>query len=568
MADTTIKTYLDQIIIDRNRLRSVAMNFRLDGITDESKLSPIASAFETIQVVTDPAVISQTVKDGETATLPAGYYPNGAEVIGTDESGSYILVNVIDKHTEAVDVITPCEHAEIYEPGEGNYGLKGFTVAAIPARYRNVEDISEELEASAEQVLVGRQFIDRTLRGEGVGPVTGTMANNADWSDTLTIAKPSVEIPKGFHNGEGAVDVATKEITVPFANVLSGIPVEAEDKFITKVTVEGLPENYRNVDDITLTDADAKWLIAGQSAVGKDADGKAVKVEGSMANLGDQSATLNVATQSKTIEEGYVSGATITADAEAITTTISAPTGTIKSAEGKFITEVTYDIATQDKEVGPLLPGAADEVVSADEGKILGSVTVKALSKEYTSVADASVADAAKVLTGTTVYAKDANGEAVKVEGSMANLGDVSKALTVTDDKAEIADGYTSGGTVTVETKEITVPFANVLSGTAIETTDKFITKVNVEALPTDYVSVADATADVNAWEILEGNTVYAKDENGAPVKVVGTMVNRSAETLQIDGITATTLELNAGYYAEGTVVSLTDDIANILASI
>lgn len=568
MADTNIKTYLDQIIIDRNRLRAVAMNFSLDGITDESKLSPIAAAFETIQVITDPSVISQGVKDGQTATLPAGYYPNGAEVIGLDESGEYILVDVVDKHTATTGVITPCEHSEIFEPGEGNYGLKGFTVAAIPAKYRNVEDISEELEAAADQVLVGRQFIDRTLRGEGVGPVVGTMANNEDWSDTLTVVKPTVAIPKGFHDGNGAVDVATKEITVPFANVLSGVAIDAEDKFITKVSVEALPGSYRNVDDITLTDADAKWLISGQSAVGKDADGNAVKVEGSMANLGDQSATLNVATQSKTIAEGYVSGATITADAEALEVVVDAATTVIKSADGKFVTEVAVSLDYQDKEIEPLLPGADDLVVTADGNKVLKNVTVKSLGKDYASMSDASVADAAKVLTGTTVYAKDANGEAVKVEGAMANNGDVSDVLNIAKQEAIIAEGYTTGGTVSVETKEITVPFANVLSGTAIEATDKFITKVNVEALPTDYVSVADATSDVNAWEVLEGNTIYAKDENGAPVKVVGAMVNRSAETLQIDGITTTTLKLKAGYYAEDTEVNLTDDIANILASI
>lgn len=533
MADTNIKLYLDQIILDRNSLRETALRFQLDqkieGLNSESKLTTIAEAFATVPVYTASADTEFEVGEGASKNIVPGYYPNGVVVTGSDASGNYTLASV-----NSDSIITPTVTAQQFNAEDFDaYGFKDFTVAAIPENFQNTEAIDPEAEAAKDMVLVGKQFFNRTI-----GMQTGSMPNNANWSDTVGVGEASITIPKGFHDGTGSVSI------VPDTNN-SFEPKDGEQvytaetgKVFTSVTVQAIPVRYEDATRATLTDADAKWIISGKSAIAKNENNEAVIVEGTMANLGDVSTILNVTKDSTTIAEGYVSGATISVDAE-------------------------------EREVGPLAPGAADMVVEGADGKFLSKVTVKALDASFVSVTDASQNISSEVvLVGNTVYAQDAEGKPVKVIGSMANLGDVSASLNVANAEKVIAKGYTSGGTISVETEEVTVPFSNVLTGTAI-TSDKFITKVNVEQLPADYVSVKEASDDVNAAEVLAGNTVYARDAENNPVLVVGTMANHTGEgDLKFDPLTAEAVAIPAGFYDGNVKVSLTDDLAEMLASI
>lgn len=537
MADTNIKLYLDQIIFDRNSLRNTALKFQLDqkieGLNSESKLTDIAAAFATVPVYTAAVDTEFEVGEGASKNIVPGYYPNGVVVTGSDASGNYTLASV---NTDSI--ITPTKAAQQFNAEDFDaYGFKDFTVAAIPENYQDTSVIDPDSEAAKDMVLVGKQFFNSTI-----GMQTGSMPNNANWSDTVGVGEESITVPKGYHDGTGTVSIVSDANNKFVPKVAEQTYTAETGKVFTSVTVEAIPAQFEDASLVSLTDADGKWLITGQSAIGKKAleDGsvEAVIVEGTMANLGDVSKVLNVADNTATIAEGYVSGGTITVDVE-------------------------------EREVGPLAPGAEALVVEGTDGKFLSKVTVKALDGSYVSVADATQnVNSEAVLTGNTVYAQDADGKPVKVIGSAANLGDVSATLNVANAEKVITKGYTSGGTISVETTEVTVPFSNVLTGTAV-TSDKFITKVNVEQLPADYVSVKEASADVNAAEVLAGNTVYARDAANNPVMVVGTMADHSGEAdLTIDPLTSERELIPAGYYDGTTGFKLTEDLANMLASI
>lgn len=532
MAETNIKLYLQQILSDRNSLRDTALRFQLDQkietLNSESKLTDIAAAFATVPVYTSAADTEFSVGEGVSKNIVAGYYPNGVVVTGSDASGNYVLASV---NTDSI--ITPTTTAQQFNAEDFDaYGFKDFTVAAIPENFQNTDVIDPEAEAAKDMVLVGKQFFNKTI-----GMQTGSMPNNANWSDTVGVGEASVTIPKGFHDGTGTVSI------VPDANN-SFEPKDGEQtytaetgKVFTSVTVQAIPVRYEDATLASLTDADAKWIISGKSAIANK-DGEAVIIEGSMANLGDVSEVLNVAKAETTIAEGYVAAGTISVDAE-------------------------------EKEVGPLAPGAADLVVEGADNKFLTKVTVKALDASYVSVADSTQEVSSEaVLTGNTVYAQDADGKPVKVIGSMANHGNVSVTLDKNNPSKVITKGYVADSTIDVKAIELSATPTEAEQ--VIQDVDgAYLTKVTVAAIPANYVAVNEASADVLASEVLTGNTVYARDENNNPVKVVGTMANHTGEEdLKFDPLTAEAVAIPAGFYDGNVNVSLTDDLEAMLASI
>lgn len=87
------------------------------------------------------------------------------------------------------------------------------------------------------------------------------------------------------------------------------------------------------------------------------------------------------------------------------------------------------------------------------------------------------------------------------------------------------------------------------------------LSSVTVEAIPANYQDVSVVTAE--AADVLTGK-VFVDDEG---VSTAGTMANNGALTLTIDGVTATSVNIPAGYTSGGTV-SLTSDIYDALAAI
>lgn len=87
------------------------------------------------------------------------------------------------------------------------------------------------------------------------------------------------------------------------------------------------------------------------------------------------------------------------------------------------------------------------------------------------------------------------------------------------------------------------------------------LSDVTVGAIPEVYQDVSTVTA--GAADVLTGKVIV--DATGKPVP--GSMPNNGALSLTIDGLTATSAAIPAGYTSGGTV-SLTNDIEDALAAI
>lgn len=201
-------------------------------------------------------------------------------------------------------------------------------------------------------------------------------------------------------------------------------------------------------------------------------------------------------------------------------------------------------------------PTKKQQNITPDAGYYgLSDVTVGAIPEAYQDVTSVT-AVAADVLTGKTIVGKDGTLTA----GTMPNNGAVEKTLDTTTLSYTVPKGYHSGaGVVKIvpETKSVTPTKAKQ---TVSPTTGKVLSSVEVAAIPDNYIDTSDA--DAVAANILIDKTAYV---DGA--KVTGTMANNGSVSASIDGLTATSVTVPAGYTTGGTI-ALTDDIENALAAI
>lgn len=201
-------------------------------------------------------------------------------------------------------------------------------------------------------------------------------------------------------------------------------------------------------------------------------------------------------------------------------------------------------------------PTKKQQSITPDSGYYgLSDVTVAAIPDTYQDVTSVTAA-AGDVLTGKIIVTSDG----AVVTGSMPNNGAVSKTLDVTTISYTVPKGNHSGtGTVkiTLETKTVTPTKSKQ---TVTPASGKVLSQVTVEAIPANYIDTSDA--DAAAGHILDGKSAYVDGE-----KVDGSMPNNGSMTKTIDGLTATSVSVPAGYTTGGTV-SLTGDIEQALAAI
>lgn len=203
-------------------------------------------------------------------------------------------------------------------------------------------------------------------------------------------------------------------------------------------------------------------------------------------------------------------------------------------------------------------PTKTQQNITPDNGYYgLSGVTVAAIPEAYQDVSSVT-ATAADVLTGKIFVTK--NG--VVTSGEMINNGAVNKTLDATSITYTIPKGYHNGsGTVkiTLETKTVT-PSKSVQEITPA--TGKVLSKVTVNAIPSQYQDVSKVTA--TADKVVDG--VSFVDSSGNLVN--GSMANNGAVAGFIDGFNTLGYAIPEGYHDGTGTVSLTNDIENALAAI
>ncbi len=203
-----------------------------------------------------------------------------------------------------------------------------------------------------------------------------------------------------------------------------------------------------------------------------------------------------------------------------------------------------------------ITPTKTQQAITPDSGYYgLSDVTVGAIPDAFQDVSSVT-AGADDVLTGKVFV--DADGKVTT--GTMTNNGTVTKTLNTTTKSYTIPKGYHSGsGKVSITTEEKSVTPTKA-SQAVTPTSGKVLSKVTVAAIPANFVDTTDA--DAVAANILVEKTAYV---NG--VKIEGTMPDNGSVTASIDGLTAASATIPAGYTSGGTV-SLTSDIEDALAAI
>lgn len=203
-----------------------------------------------------------------------------------------------------------------------------------------------------------------------------------------------------------------------------------------------------------------------------------------------------------------------------------------------------------------ITPTKTQQAITPDNGYYgLSDVTVGAIPDAFQDVSSVT-AGADDVLTGKVFV--DADGKVTT--GTMTNNGTVTKTLNTTTKSYTIPKGYHSGsGKVSITTEEKSVTPTKA-SQAVTPTSGKVLSKVTVAAIPANFVDTTDA--DAVAANILVEKTAYV---NG--VKIEGTMLDNGSVTASIDGLTAASVTIPAGYTSGGTV-SLTSDIEDALAAI
>ena len=289
------QTEITRLQTARNKLRTWLVGLGLAASTD--KLDALTDKAAAIK---NQGAVDANVKEGESYTIPAGYHNGSGTVKGVSGGGNYNL---------QAKSVTPTKEQQSVAPDQGYYGLSAVTVGAIPENY---QDVSATTAAPAD-VLANKVFID----ADGVTQA-GTMPDNGAVEKVLdaTTGNQEYTVPAGKHSGTGKVSVVLETKSVTPAEAAQDI-TPTKGKVIGKVTVGAIPDKYKDVSGVTAGAADVldgKFIVLANGS----------KVEGTMANNGAISKTIDGLTQtSADIPAGYTSGGTVSLT-DAIETALAA----------------------------------------------------------------------------------------------------------------------------------------------------------------------------------------------------------------------------------------------------
>lgn len=288
-------TEITRLQTARNTIRDKLIELGL--ATSTAKLDALATAVDGIE---NKGAISASVQEGDTYTIPKGYHNGSGTVSGVSGGGNYSLQS---------KTVTPTKSQQSVTPDQGFYGLSDVTVNPIPEAYQNVSAVT----AAAGDVLANKVIVDATGATK-----TGTMPNNGAVEKTLDTNTTQYVIPKGYHNGQGIVEVSLEEKTVTPERTQKVVSPTA-GKVLGSVTVNAIPKTYQDaletynniIEESTVKlGASAEKILSGEYAyVGDENTNTVVKVVGTMPNNGAVAATIDGLTNtSYTLPQGYHNG--------------------------------------------------------------------------------------------------------------------------------------------------------------------------------------------------------------------------------------------------------------------
>ena len=293
-AKTVTPTKKQQSITPDNgyyALESVTVNAIPDAYQDVTSVTAVAGDVLTGKIFVDSngEVITGTMANNGTVSKTLDVTTISYTIPKGMHSGTGKVQIVLETKT-----ITPTKSVQDVTPSNGKV-LSKVTVAAIPDKY--VDTTGTDVTSS--DVLIDKVFANSN------GKLTGSMPNNGAVSKTLdaTTGNQTYTVPKGYHNGEGKVQIATESKTVtPTTEQQNVTPTIG--KVISNVVVNASPDRYK---DTTGADVSASDVLVDKVFVNTSGTGV-----GSMPNNGDTSASIDGLTKtSHTIPLGYTSGGTV-----------------------------------------------------------------------------------------------------------------------------------------------------------------------------------------------------------------------------------------------------------------
>lgn len=271
-------------------------------------------------------------------------------------------------------------------------------------------------------------LVDATDKLSAIATKISTMpVHNA--IDADVVEGGSFKIERGYHVGGTirAISDSTGDANKYKLQPVQSIePIPGADKTISpdegyyglaSVIVKAIPSQYK---DLTNQNIGAADVLSPKIFVDKVTG---VPTAGTMPNIGAVEESLDRSVTSYTIPAGYHNG------------------------------QGTVSITTEERDGSTAItPSTGVQTITPTTGKVLSKVVVNAIPAKYADVSKASV-DPDELLTGTVAFGKNANGEAIQVDGAMPNNGTITASISGLDSSTnsyKIPKGYTSGGTITL----------------------------------------------------------------------------------------------------------------------
>lgn len=258
---------------------------------------------------------------------------------------------------------------------------------SIANEISRIQEARDTLRAKAVALGVGLSTDNLTQLATKYDGIVGRGTPNAEVKEG-----ESVTLAAGYYHGGSIKGVAgggnynLQSKTVTPTKSEQVVDNDSGYYGLDTVTVAPIPDVYQDVSSVTATVGD---VLSPKVYV--DSNGKVQT--GTMQNRGAVSVTLDTDTTSYSVPAGYHNGS-----------------GTVS-------------VVPQTKSATPTKEA---QTISADDGKVLSSVTVAAIPKQYADATD-KTAVAANILSGKTAISWDSKEKApVSITGTMENNGAVT----------------------------------------------------------------------------------------------------------------------------------------------